>query len=120
MKPFVPNGCTSSPDGIGALKWKSCCDRHDLAYYVGGPNPLRKWRADLGLGWCMAKRWARSVREPVPWWRRAARAAGSVAVPAAYVAVTATVGLLPMYWNYRGNPMPSNAELSALASWRRS
>lgn len=109
---FIPNGCTSSPDAVGDVAWKGCCDIHDLAYHLGGKNVLRKWQSDAGLGWCMAKRWGRSVMEPVPWWRRVGRAVGAVFVPVGYVAVTATAGLA--FWNWRGNPVPSHEELAAL------
>lgn len=133
-KAFIPNGCTASPDGMGGVRWKGCCDRHDLAFHVGGWNVFRKWRADFGLGWCMAKRFWRGAREPIAWHRlrhetaddhdarvllesgrRIARGVGALFVPLGYVAVTATIGL--GWWNWRGNPMPTHEELQAIEGY---
>lgn len=90
-RPFIPNGCSRVPDG----NFKSCCDLHDLAYYVGGS--LRdKWRADRGLAECIAKRQGK----PVGW---------------LYFAGVTLFGWTPWHWSYQRKPVPTHAELESLA-----
>ena len=90
-RPFLPNGCSRVPDG----NFKSCCDLHDLAYYIGGS--LRdKWRADRGLSRCIAERQGRALG-----WL--------------YFAGVTAFGWLPIHWSYTRKPVPTHAELEALA-----
>ncbi|HWU42454.1 MAG TPA: hypothetical protein VN132_03415, partial [Bdellovibrio sp.] len=56
LKPFVSDGCSMSPDGLGANhSWVDCCIRHDIAYWLGGTRE-DKSNADHGLKACIAKK----------------------------------------------------------------
>lgn len=47
---FTTDGCTLWPNG----EWTECCITHDMAYWCGGPNSLRR-RADEELRSCVAQ-----------------------------------------------------------------
>lgn len=47
--PFISDGCSAWPDG----DWLDCCVAHDVAYWRGGPEPLRQ-EADMALRQCVA------------------------------------------------------------------
>lgn len=114
---FLPNGCTSSPDRLGEVDWKGCCDLHDLSYHVGGWRRLvngEKLLTDFELAACMAGRWWRSADERVPWWRRLGRRLGAVILPPVYMTAVVTVGSLPIFWSWRERPVPSHEALLRL------
>lgn len=54
LRPFVSDGCTMSPDGTlrDRLKWRECCEAHDLSLWGGGTKEERV-EADLKLRSCM-------------------------------------------------------------------
>ena len=50
---FVSDGCTLWPDGLWTgSSWQECCIDHDIAYWCGGPAPLRS-DADRALDQCV-------------------------------------------------------------------
>jgi hypothetical protein len=100
------------PDGAGAVRFGDCCNLHDLGYYIGGSLWL-KLSHDAALSACMGARWWASIREPVPWWRRTARALGWFVTPPVYFLAVTLFGWVA--WDYRGKPPPSHAELEAIA-----
>ena len=112
---FIPNGCTKSPDGVGAVQWKDCCDLHDLSYFVGGWRRILngdKFRTDLALGRCMADRWRRSADEiGIPNHVRLRRLAGAQTVGRIYTTGVTLVGWTPINWSWRQRPVPTVDEL---------
>jgi hypothetical protein len=46
--PFTTDGCTLWPNG----SWEQCCVIHDMAYWCGGPDKLRR-KADRDLRMCV-------------------------------------------------------------------
>ena len=54
IKPFTSDGCSAFPDGTIEQKnlWLSCCEDHDVAYWVGGSFDERL-AADKSLEACV-------------------------------------------------------------------
>lgn len=119
-KKFIPNGCTASPDGLGAIQWKDCCDLHDLAYYVGGWRGLlngAKLKSDIALAQCMMRHWRRSADDPqISKSRRAGRLVGGPVLGSLYFLAVSTVGSLPFFWPWREREVPSHEMLASLAT----
>jgi hypothetical protein len=107
LKPFIPNGCTKSPDGWDGVDWKNCCDLHDLAFYEGGflgglvpwyakqKDGSRAWswtypQANVGLAKCIVER---NKKEGKPW---QGRFFGSL-----YGATTMLVSWTPWHWTWK-------------------
>lgn len=107
MRPFIPNGCTKSPDGWDSVDWQDCCNLHDLAFYRGGffggllpwpvvqPDGFRRfeWRypkANIGLAKCIVKR---HKEKKQPW---QGRFFGSL-----YGVGTMLVSWTPWHWSWK-------------------
>lgn len=59
LRPFISDGCSSSPDGVPLTEnssvWVDCCIRHDTAYWMGGTHEQKK-NADNVLRSCIASK----------------------------------------------------------------
>jgi hypothetical protein len=57
LRPFYSDGCSLFPDGkVGDRRlWCDCCFAHDVAYWIGGTEPVRK-QADEALRECVLAR----------------------------------------------------------------
>jgi hypothetical protein len=55
LSPFSSDGCTLFPDRNPRQTWCACCVEHDLAYWKGGADSLRR-AADSALGACVLER----------------------------------------------------------------
>jgi hypothetical protein len=54
---FVTDGCTLWPDAwFTGTSWQTCCIKHDVAYWCGGPG--RRAAADHALRSCVEKEFA--------------------------------------------------------------
>ena len=122
---YVPNGCGSGfsariiPDAIGSVRFRGCCDQHDLVYHVGGFWGLftRRPQADWAMMKCIHKRFVLEAERiniggdtlRGRWIRRS-----GVMVAGIYWLATTLLGWTPLTWPWRKRPVPTHEELSLL------
>lgn len=58
LRPFTSDGCSMSPDGVPrtpeSQAWTRCCVKHDVKYWLGGPESEKKL-ADQELSNCLGQ-----------------------------------------------------------------
>lgn len=129
---FLPNGCGSGifsklvPDEAAGVNFDTCCDLHDLGYYVGKGGFLGLFYAkpaiDYKLMRCMDKQFTmKTVRLAVD--KRRVRAIttylAGVFVPPMYFLALTFLGWTPLTWPWKERPMPSHEDLVRLLAHNR-